>query len=220
MTFDAFEARLAQVLPSNVAFAFEDPQAAADGIYAEESEHIARMIGKRQREFAAGRRAARRALRQLSVAATPLLVGESRVPAWPTGTTGSISHCSDACVAITARASDVRSIGVDVENARGLKAELVSEICTPHEIKTQVETAENPLKRAKQIFSAKEAAFKAQFMLTRKMLGFGAMEIEFLECDGFRAYFCQPETEFEDHFEGLGTSITTGQHVMHLMILP
>ena len=64
-------------------------------------------------------------------------------------------------------------IGIDLEPDRPMAAELVPEIAAPDEL-----AALAPLPRtlaATRIFSAKEAAYKAQYPVTRALFGFDAM---------------------------------------------
>jgi 4'-phosphopantetheinyl transferase EntD len=60
-------------------------------------------------------------------------------------------------------------VGIDLEPNVSLPPELVREVLTPEESAATL--------NAKQVFSAKEAVFKAHFMLARKMYGFQAMAV-------------------------------------------
>nr|WP_252731533.1 4'-phosphopantetheinyl transferase superfamily protein [Lentibacter algarum] len=206
-------------MPSEVVFACDDPQSPPEGLWPEEARSIANAIAKRQCEYAAGRRAARNALSRLGLPAEPLLAAANRVPIWPEGTVGSISHCTEKCIALVAFKNDVQSLGVDVESAGPLKSELVAEVCTPREVSTLINASATPLVRAKQVFSAKEAAFKAQYMITGKMLGFGGFEIAFPTSTQFLARFTRPENDFEEQFEGHGHALLFDDHFYHIVLI-
>ena len=136
------------------------------------------------------------ALGRLGVAATtPILRGEDRAPIWPAGFVGSISHTDTWCAAAVARADDLRSIGIDLEPATPLKEALWRRVCTQAERDTLSGLANAGL-TGKVLFSAKEAVYKCQYPLTRRFLGFHAVEIE-LDDAGFRAVFREEAGEFQ-----------------------
>ena len=145
---------------------------------------ITRAVDKRRREFIAGRTLARRCLQRLGTAAVAIPVSDDRAPEWPPGVVGSITHTNTWCAVAVARADRVRGIGIDVELDEDLKEDLWPRVCTAAE---QRYLAGRPAADrgflAKLIFSAKEAAYKAQYPLTRKFLDFTAMSIE-LVVDG------------------------------------
>ena len=91
--FADLAAALARVLPPGVAVAVEDPAASAEGMFDAEARAVARAVPARRAEFAAGRRAAHRAMERLGVPAAPVAMGSDRAPVWPPGVIGSISHC-------------------------------------------------------------------------------------------------------------------------------
>ena len=119
----------------------------------------------RRAEFVAGRLAARAAL-----AALGQVCGLARrpdgPPVWPAGLTGSIAHGGGACLAAVARLTDLRGLGVDLERVGALAPDLAPEILTQQELALIGST--DPTRA----FCAKEAAYKAQFMLTGRSLGF------------------------------------------------
>lgn len=139
----------------------------------EERAHIARAIPSRQREFATGRKLARRALAQIGFENALVLAGPDRAPIWPDGAVGSIAHCSNLCIAAVARTAQVRSIGVDVEPFAGLDAELWDHVMVAAErawLDTQPATHRPHL--ARMVFVAKEAYYKAQYPITGALLDF------------------------------------------------
>jgi 4'-phosphopantetheinyl transferase EntD len=149
-------------------------------LHPEEAACIARAGAKRRREFAAGRELARRAFAQLGIEGFALLSDSDRVPRWPDGVVGSISHCTGCCAVAVARRGRILSLGLDVERAGRLEHELMARICTPGEIeRARALPPPSGVDWGKLVFSAKESAYKCYFPLARKLLGFQDMEIEF-----------------------------------------
>ncbi len=154
----------------------------ADGefpLHPSEAEFIARAAPKRRRDFAAGRHCARRALAQLGIADFVLRAAPDRVPLWPAGVVGSISHTTDFCLAVVAETGIAAGIGVDAEVLGDVGEHLWPRICTPRERDwlESLDAARRP-RAATLIFSVKEALYKCQYPLTREWLGFHDLEIE------------------------------------------
>lgn len=170
---------LAGMFDADVCVAQGDPRVQWEGPYPGEETAIAKASPSRRREFLAGRALARQAMRGLDLAAEPIPAGDDRAPVWPAGITGSISHCADWCVAAAARIGDgYLSIGLDIEPALPLDADLIEEICTPNErdwLALQPLASRDVLARV--IFSAKECAYKCQYPRSGTLLDFQAMSI-------------------------------------------
>lgn len=171
-------AALRDMLGPDVGVAVTDPKAPKGPLWPEEVPAIARAIPKRQDEFTAGRDAARAAMRDLGAAPTAIPQGPDRAPIWPAGLTGSIAHCDHICIAAVAHIKDCASLGLDIEPATPLAADLIPTVCTVDETKW-LEAQANPGLAAKMIFCAKEAVYKAQYPLSRSLIGFDAVEIAF-----------------------------------------
>lgn len=146
-------------------------------LWPDETEAVARAIGKRQSEFAAGRTAARAALAAAGLPPAAIPAGPDRAPIWPAGVVGSITHGDQIAMAVAARASDVAGLGIDIEPDAPLPDDVLSEICDGRECGWIAGQAE-PLRWARLVFAAKEAAFKCQYPLTGALFGFDAMTIE------------------------------------------
>ncbi|MFD0858024.1 4'-phosphopantetheinyl transferase family protein [Roseovarius aquimarinus] len=191
-------ARLQALFPSGVALALTDPREEQPALVAREAEAMRRAVPKRQREFAAGRAAARRALAQLGRAPCEIPQGPDRAPIWPEGIAGSISHIDTLCVAALARQGELRALGIDLEPAAPLDPVLLPEICTLAErawLACQPEPQRGLLARL--IFSAKECAYKCQYPLTGRLVGFGALEITpDLDTGQFEATFAEEVGSF------------------------
>lgn len=161
-------------LPVTVAVLRCDPVAQAE--YGSEALSAAPMIAARRAEFLTGRRALRQALSGQGIRPGAIPMGRDREPVLPKGTAASLSHANGFCVAVASRVTD--ALGVDIEGARPLSAELWEHVLTPAD---HAHIADMPAQRrgiaALQIFSCKEALYKAQFPLTGQMIGFDTVDI-------------------------------------------
>jgi len=167
------------LLPEGCGCGFADPHDAPDGLLDGES---IPGIDKRQREFAAGRRAARMAMARIGLPPAAIPMGPDRAPVWPAGLAGSITHSASACLAaVTARPL---LIGLDLEPDMPLAPELWDSVLRPEE----AAQLNGDARQAMAVFSAKEAAYKAQFPRSRAILDFQAMEVA-LFGDHFTATF-------------------------------
>lgn len=142
------------------------------------------MVPRRLAEFSAGRHAARAALAELGHAPVAIPQGADRAPVWPKGVAGSISHSRSACLAIASVTQ--RGLGLDLEPDEPLSEDLWAAILLPDERRRAMVSAD-PGRAAMLMFSAKEAAYKAQYPLTRQLFGFETLEIV-AEGDQFRHF--------------------------------
>jgi 4'-phosphopantetheinyl transferase EntD len=152
----------------------------AGALLPEEEAQIRGVGEKRRREFRAGRLCARAALARLGIEGHALVSDEQRVPRWPPGVVGSLSHSGAWCGVAVARRETAVGLGLDVEIGGPLGARLASRVCTADEIARFaalpiLEGADWP----KLCFSAKEAVYKSYYPLTRHALGFRDVELEF-----------------------------------------
>lgn len=172
-------------------------------------EGLTGAVPSRLAEFARGRSAARAAMRALGVepAATPM--NSDRSPQWPTGLTGSISHCAGACLAIVGLRADFAGLGLDIEPVQPLTPDLWPVILRPEE------AGLDPLA----VFVAKEAAYKAQFAVTRALFDFQMLSVR-LDGAGFRAVFQHPVGRFRAGDGLQGRLVRTPGHVAAVCILP
>lgn len=138
------------------------------GVFAEERRFVEKAVPKRVNEFAAGRRAARRALASFGLEGAAIPAGADRAPIWPEGVTGSITHDDHVALAAVARAEDVTSIGLDVTDAAALPGGVRDRILR-HPIERGVSDLE-----ARAVFSAKESLFKAISAEVGFVFGFSA----------------------------------------------
>ncbi|MBW7921145.1 MAG: phosphopantetheinyl transferase [Rubellimicrobium sp.] len=152
------------LLPAGVAVAGGRIAAWQGVLYPQEEAALTRARAVRRAEFTAGRVAARGALAQLDVASGPLPRDPRGPVLWPDGVTGSLSHGAGLVLAAVARRAVVAALGIDIEAAGA--AVPLDDIAGPAEIAAL--GGRDPVI----LFSAKEAAYKAQFALTGRMFGF------------------------------------------------
>ncbi len=135
----------------------------SDVLHAEEKALIQHASEKRVLEFTLGRIAARKSLaalgRELNA---PLLRGDRGQPLWPNGIRGAITHTRSIAAAATTCSPNVKAIGLDLEYLdRETDRKVANRICVDSE-RTWVNSNDDLLKkRILQIFSAKEAFYKA-----------------------------------------------------------
>lgn len=142
---------------------------------------IMRAAKRRQRSFAAGRMAARRAFAEAGVACADLGIGEDQLPLWPNGWIGCISH-TDAIAAAIVMPDAGGVMGLDVERlqtaqvAHDISAAILPEATWPPGMAFEVAIT--------CAFSAKEALYKALYPQTRQFREFSAARIEWLAPPG------------------------------------
>lgn len=186
----ADEALLAAVItPSTdeqrpIHFQLATPEMWETPLHAAEEALIARAVRKRQREFRAGRHAAHALFEKLNIPCDALLTGVQREPAWPRGWVGSISHTQGFCAAAIAASDHYRGIGLDIEQARPLQADLVDSLCTRREqdrlqrLRWQFGNNFASALYETILFSAKECIHKVYFPLNQHTLDFLDAEIQ------------------------------------------
>jgi 4'-phosphopantetheinyl transferase EntD len=143
-------------------------------LHPDEAGAVARAVPARRAEFAAGRAAARAAMARLGHPAVPLLRRADGPPLWPAGLTGSLSHGGGQVLAAVMPGPG--ALGLDIEPVVPLAPGLAAEICRPDEERGA----------ALRVFGAKEAAYKALYMIAARPLGFAALRVT-LRPGGFAA---------------------------------
>jgi 4'-phosphopantetheinyl transferase EntD len=158
-----------------------DPRLASPEQYLwpEELEQVSRAVLSRRQQFAAGRWLARQGLAQLGIEARALPSDAQRVPLWPPGIVGTISHTQRWCAAAVARSDEVGALGIDVEPTSPLDVALWPRICRPEErARLDGLDPERAGLLAKALFCAKESIYKALYPSVRAFLDFQGMHIE------------------------------------------
>jgi len=160
-------AALHALLPDEVVAVAADVATEPPPLYPDELAAVARAVASRRREFALGRQCARLALGRLGAAAGAIPVGADRAPVWPSGVTGSITHCAGVVAAAVAWSRALAGLGIDVEPAGPLDPALLPLICGPDERWLVERTGRS---WGKLLFSAKESLFKCVFPRTKVFL--------------------------------------------------
>jgi 4'-phosphopantetheinyl transferase EntD len=174
----------------------------------EEWAHIQGAVAKRRAEFGTARLCARRGLTQMGVAPIALVPGIGGYPTWPPSIVGSIAHTDGYCAVALAYDPPVRAIGLDVETLRHLEPGVTDAILLPRErewleahsrvgaaapeagtgpadpLNTGLGPADPRDALAILFFSAKEAYYKCQYPLTRRVLDFVDVEVDLAMGDG------------------------------------
>jgi 4'-phosphopantetheinyl transferase EntD len=96
------------------------------------------------------------------------------VPIWPKGILGSLAHDSRVAIAAVGTSENVGGVGVDVEPAEMLSADLLHLVTTPRER----EKIESDPYRGRLFFVAKEAAYKAVYPLDHMFLDHHDVEVD------------------------------------------
>lgn len=141
---------------------------------------MSRAVPKRVREFATARTCARSALAELGIAVAPLMPDSCRVPRWPAGTVGSITHCEGFYGAAVAESAAITHVGIDAEPHADLASSVVDVVALPGE-REQLDCLrrQNDFAAAgRLLFSAKEAVFKAAFPHDRRWRDFRDVSLD------------------------------------------
>lgn len=167
-----------KLFPSGVVAFETHAPGAVDDLLRSERECVVRCVDRRVKEFAAGRACARACLAEFGLESTALPAGPDRVPIWPPGVVGSITHTGNYCLAVVGPEMQFAAIGVDVARVGDMSASLWELIMRAEErdwLRGLEETVRQQM--ATVVFSAKEAFYKCQYALTRIWLGFESIAV-------------------------------------------
>jgi 4'-phosphopantetheinyl transferase EntD len=139
----------------------------------EEFEAFARSVVKVQRASGAARIVARELLQRLGALQRSIPKSASGAPVFPKGIVGSLAHASEVAVAAVARFQDFASVGVDIEPAEPLDADLLNIVATAGER----EAVGTDGRRGRLLFCIKEAVYKAVYPLDRIFLDHHDVEV-------------------------------------------
>lgn len=114
-------------------------------------------VEKVRRQSGAARIVARRLMVQMGQPQRAILKGSSGAPIWPDSMVGSMAHSAEMAVAALARRTDFLSLGIDIEPAQPLDADLLTLVATLGERQA---LASDPL-AGRLLFTIKEAVYKA-----------------------------------------------------------
>ena len=213
---EAATATLLPWLPPGTGVGSADPRASYPLLPGED---LPRATPARKVEFAAGRHAARMALRAIGLPAVAIPHGADRAPIWPDGVIGSITHTTTACLAVALRIGPVRGIGIDLEPAAPLDQGLWGTILLPQEQDALLHLPQPDRGLAAlRIFCAKEAVFKAQYPLTRALVGFEVVQVR-VSGDHFSGTFQTAIPPLAKGDSVQGHFVQTDGHILALALL-
>ncbi|MCA6104055.1 4'-phosphopantetheinyl transferase family protein [Bradyrhizobium australafricanum] len=200
---------LGKLFPRPVGVAATSFNGANYPLFPSEENAVAGAVEKRRREFAAGRYCARRALSQLGFPTVAIPSAPDRSPVWPAGALGSVSHDSSLCVAVAARRTAFRSIGVDIEVIGAVGPELADVILRADERHHLEGWRPGDTDWLTLHFCLKEAAYKAFYPLCGQIIDFQKMHLSLAPADGhFRAFVTVPDPlSFEGRYAVCGSRI-------------
>ncbi len=144
----------------------------ADALLPEEAASLTTGLPASRRASGTARLLARELLRELGAAPCALPKTASGAPRWPAEVTGSLAHDDFIAVAALGRVRDFRGIGIDVEAAEPLPAEMRSLVLTARECDTIAP------EHSRHVFAAKEAVYKALNPLDGVFLEYRDIEID------------------------------------------
>ncbi|VEA66607.1 phosphopantetheinyltransferase component of enterobactin synthase multienzyme complex [Serratia plymuthica] len=153
---------------------------------------LTRAVPKRKAEYFAGRLAARCALQFLGCKTLALPMGEHRLPQWPSGYRGSISHTRALAVSAVCQHDHYQAVGIDTETVftaaqcTKLTSAIVSEAEWNDLILGGCALAQPQLVTL--IFSAKEALYKALYPHTLLFQDFSAAKL---------TWICEKSAQFQ-----------------------
>lgn len=188
--------QLAQALGAGVGVACTGVDGEPGLLWPAEREAILKAVPARQREYAAGRQAARAAMQQIGCVPAAIPSAPDRSPVWPDGLTGSIAHGGQVCVAVVGRRHQVHAVGIDIEEDRALEPDLWPSLCTAEEraLLDQLPPHERG-RRVTRLFCAKEAFYKWQYPQTGRLLDFLDVQVAFsADATGFVVHATSRDT--------------------------
>jgi 4'-phosphopantetheinyl transferase EntD len=152
----------------------------AERLTAREAEGFARAVAKVRR--ASG--AARDIVRTLAGAGVEVLRDGGGLPIWPPDLMGAMTHDDGIAAALVVERGVCRGLGVDVEPNEPLESDLTALIASDAEW----EEAPHRDIALRQLFSIKEAVFKAAFPVDGRMLDFQDVRVDFANGSAVTVY--------------------------------
>jgi 4'-phosphopantetheinyl transferase EntD len=140
----------------------------------EEAAAFAASVVEVRRASGAARIAARELLTRLGHPDCALPKSPSGAPIWPAGVVGSLAHDYRVAVAAVGHSRDIATLGIDVEPAEALPADLLDLVATPQEL---TKIADDPF-QGRLLFVAKEAVYKAVYPLDQTFLEHHDVEVD------------------------------------------
>ena len=158
----------------------------ASSLLPDERIGLERMADVRRAEYSSGRRVAREALGLLGIEDCAV-AARGRLPMWPPGVVGSITHSRELALAMVGRVGAVAGIGVDLEQEDRVDAHVAERVLVPEERRRLAEEDWRTM-----LFAAKEAVYKAVNPLVGEYLAFGDVEVSASKDGTFAAVTTRP----------------------------
>jgi len=135
---------------------------------------------QRKSEYASGRRVAHEALKLLA-GAPAAVTRNGRLPEWPAGYRGTISHSREIAIAMVASTSDCHGVGLDVVKKNAVSTKVGIRIMLTEEVRPSWGFTDTDWRAI--VFSAKESVYKAVHPVIGEFLGFRDVEIKMNESE-------------------------------------
>ena len=135
---------------------------------------ITSPVPDKRRASGSARIVGRALLQQLGVAESAIPKRVTGAPLWPDGVTGSFAHDQTVAVAAAGLRRDVGALGIDVEPATTLPADMLDLVTSATE---RLGADGDPL-RGRVLFAVKEAVYKAVHPLDGKFLDYHDIEVD------------------------------------------
>jgi 4'-phosphopantetheinyl transferase EntD len=143
-------------------------------LLSQERELFSRATLAQRRQSAAARCVARDLMSRMGLPQAPILKAPSGVPIWPAGLKGSLAHDDEIAVAAITDDKRISSVGIDIEPALPLPADIIDMVATASEQRIYSES----LLKSRKLFVAKEATYKAVFPIDGRFLDFHDIEVD------------------------------------------
>jgi 4'-phosphopantetheinyl transferase EntD len=186
---------------------------------ADEALSIAKAVPRRRLEFAMGRHCARRAMAALGHATASMPRGLDRVPIWPDGLVGNITHTNHwVAAAVARRDHGFVAIGIDLEPAAALPPDLWASLYAPEEqARLTAVRGLTPGFLARLTFCMKEAAFKCRYALSHAMLEFADLAVD-AEAGTLGATYRTVVPPFDVHDRLRGRFAISAEHIASAVV--
>ena len=179
---------MAAILPEEVTVVEAEDWMWQAALLPDEAEAVRHAGSRRRREFAAGRTCARIALEKIGLHQSAIRCGADRLPRWPPGIVGSITHSTDYCAAAIGVHPRILGLGIDAEENAPLTKEETDLICSALELERAARVSlPASVSIPRLIFSAKESFFKCYYPAVGQFLEFADVTVSIIDHDTFVA---------------------------------
>ncbi len=165
-----------------------DDEGASHALHEAERRLMTALPAARRDDFRLGRAASARCLTRLGTPGPVLADG--RLPRFPDGVTGSISHRDGTAVCLAAASPRIRAVGVDLELADALPLAAARLVCTERERDWLEGRPDDAAHQLTALFSLKESLYKALCVLGVSVRGVKEVECPVGRLGGLPATGC------------------------------